>query len=612
MSSIENRQQILETACGFDHDDCRRVQQRIHELELSEARYQNLFEAVTDALISVDRAGLINRVNSACEMVLGHSVDALLGQRVRDLFAGYPQVELACLRTLQGTGQVLELSYLWPSGKSIALTLQFSAIFADEDVSGVLIMAHDLSQERERERERTRLHEELRTSHRKQEEKTRALEESRAELQRTMARQEKVNAELREVGKMKSDFIGVASHELRTPLTFLFGALEYLQESLPGRINEDEQSLLDYAMQGTQRLSDIVENMLDIVRLETGGFFPQRKLLQLYPLLAHLRCNFSQTLAERELNLDLGNSEAWPKLSVDPQMIGRALDDLVGNAIRYTEPGGTIRIYGTLRSRESLQQDAEWINLFRPDFLDSINWEGDFFEIRVIDNGVGIPRQELPHVFERFYTVGKLDEHSSGDKFLGKGAGLGLALVKRILHGHDGLSWATSPGSQAETGLKHPGSSFHLLFPYCTEAPLGTEHLPAKRRCRLLLVDDEPAIRRFVEILLGKDYDLELAVNGVEGLKKAKDFMPDLILLDLFMPEMDGFEVCQRLKLDPQTVNIPVVILTAVSRKYEQDRGKELGAVDYITKPFFPRELLQRIEQLLALYCSVEKTVPVD
>ncbi|WP_303721136.1 response regulator [Malonomonas rubra] len=598
-----------EAACGFDHDACRRVQQRIHELELSEARYQNLFEAVADALFSVDQEGVINRANSACEQVFGRTVETLLGHRFRELFAGYPQIELAYLKSLQGMGQVLELSYLWPNGREIALAIQLSAIWDDEEVSGVLVMAHDLSKEKERELERTRLHEELRTSHRELEAKNSALEESREKLQQTMSKQEKVNAELREVGKMKSDFIGVASHELRTPLTFLFGALEYLQESLPGRINEDEQSLLNYAMQGTQRLSDIVENMLDIVRLETDGFYPQRKLLQLHPFLTHLHSNFSATLTERNLTLDLGNSDTWPKLSVDPQMIVRALDDLIGNAIRYTEPGGTIRIHGVLRSRESLQEDAEWIRLFRPDFLDSCSWEGDFFEIRVADNGVGIPRQELAHVFERFYTVGKLDEHSSGDKFLGKGAGLGLALVKRILHCHDGLSWASSPGAQVETGIKHPGSSFHLLFPHRSDAPAEIAPFTSKRRHRLLLVDDEPAIRRFVEILLNKNYDLELAGNGAEGLQKAKDFNPDLILLDLFMPEMDGFEVFEKLKLDPLTMHTPVAILTAVSRKHEQDRSKELGAVDYITKPFFPRDLLQRIEQLLVKYCPAEKTM---
>lgn len=119
------------------------------------------------------------------------------------------------------------------------------------------------------------------------------------------------------------------------------------------------------------------------------------------------------------------------------------------------------------------------------------------------------------------------------------------------------------------------------------------------KRKRILLIDDEPEIRRFVEVLLRHEYLLELAANGGEGLEAARRFQPDLILLDLFMPGMDGFEVCRQLKNDPQVRDIPVAMFTAVARKQEREKGLALGAVDYITKPFFPRDLLQRIEQIL-------------
>jgi len=121
---------------------------------------------------------------------------------------------------------------------------------------------------------------------------------------------------------------------------------------------------------------------------------------------------------------------------------------------------------------------------------------------------------------------------------------------------------------------------------------------PVSRK-RILLIDDEPEIRRFVEILLRNDYDLESATNGGEGLEKARNFSPDLILLDLYMPGMDGFEVCRQLKNDPQVRDIPVAMFTAVARKHEQEQGRALGVVDYITKPFFPRALLQKINLLL-------------
>jgi len=463
-----------------------------------------------------------------------------------------------------------------------------------------------------RERERAQLYEDLQASHRELEAKARALEESQQQLQQAIAKQEETNAELRKIGRMKSDFIGIASHELRTPLTFLLGALEYLGESLPGRIDEDEQSLLDYAMQGSQRLSTIVENMLDIIRFEADGFHPQRESVSLYPFLTHIHANLKGVLKERGLTLILGGREQWTELSVDPAMVCRALEDVIGNAVKYTESGGRISLCGRLRSRASLMEDAEQIRLFRPGFPEDGGWDGDFFEVCVTDNGVGIPRQELPHIFERFYTVGKLDEHSSGDKFLGKGAGLGLALVKRIVQGHDGLSWAASPGSREETALENPGSSFHLLFPYQQTPPPPVVSTVEGHRSRLLVIDDEPAIRRFIHILLCKDYDLELAEGGADGLAKARAFNPDLILLDLSMPGMDGFEVCEKLKADPQTCAIPVVMFTAMSRRHERERGEAVGAVDYITKPFSPRELMQRIGQLLNKHCRAAKSSTAD
>ncbi len=465
MSSVK-KQHSQQIYCVSGRDDCAREEQRIHDLEISEARYQNLFEAVTDALISVDRDGLINRANSSCQQVFRWSPSELLGKKLASLFQGYPQVVQAFLKTLQGEGQDLELPFDWATGQQVVLALRLSAITDGEDVSGALIVARDLSKEKARELERQQLYENLLASHREQKEKAQALEDSRRQLQEAMARQEKLNAELREIDRMKSDFIGLASHELTTPLTFLLGALEFLEERLPGRINEDEQSLLDYAMQGSQRLADIVENMLDIVRLDADGFHPQRESVSLCPLLTHVRSNIAKGLKERELALDCGENEDWPALSIDPGLLRRALEDLLGNAIKYTEEGGEIRVSGQVRSLESLAADAEQIRLFYPEFPENVSWEGTFFEVCVVDNGIGIPRQELPHVFERFYTVGNIEEHSSGDGSLGSGAGLGLALVKRIVHGHGGLSWASSPGSSEETGLNRPGSCFHLLLPH--------------------------------------------------------------------------------------------------------------------------------------------------
>ncbi len=597
--SPQKKQSRQNFYCIAERDDCIRVQQRILDLEISEARYQNLFEAVRDAIISLDSQGEISRANSACQQVLGWSSRDLIGKSLQELFVAQPLDSAPFQRALKGQNQLLEQFFEWPSGRQVTLALQFSPIHDGQEISGVLLMARDLTDLKLRELERGQLYEELQGSHQALEEKALALEESQRQLEVAMAEQAKVNAELRELGRLKSDFIGIASHELRTPLTFLLGALEFLQESLPGRINADEESLLKYAMQGSHRLSDIVENMLDIVRLEAEGFRPQRQPTSIYALLLEIRNELRWVLDERRLELQLAPAENWPEFLVDPVMARRALEDVIENAIKYTADAGQIRVACSLRSQESLQKDADQIRLFWPEFPAGLGWHGDFFEVTICDNGIGIPRQQLAHVFERFYTIGNLEEHSSAGTLQGQGAGLGLALVKRIIRGHDGLVWADSPGSQQETGLEQPGSCFRLLFPFEQQLSEPVLVPEIERKARILVIDDEPAIRRFIEVLMVKDYNLELAASGAEGLAKAQQFQPDLILLDLYMQGMDGFEVCRKLKADSATATIPVAIFTAVSRKHEKEKALSAGAIDYITKPFYPRELLQRVEQIL-------------
>ncbi len=596
-SSAEEHNQKL--YCISERDDCIRVQQRIQDLEISEARYQNLFEAVKDAILSFTPAGRVNRANSACLQILGWPTADLFDKQLADLFGAQSLAARAFERSLKGQVCSLEQDYEWPSGRQVTLALQISPIHDGQEISGVLLMARDLTEVRLRELERTQLYQGLQQSHKALEEKALALEESQRQLQEAMAEQEKVNAELRELGRLKSDFIGIASHELRTPLTFLLGALEFLQESLPAKINEDEKGLLGYAMQGGKRLSDIVDNMLDIVRLEAEGFRPQRQLTSIHPLLEQIRSELSWALKERQLRLEYAATDAWPEFLIDPVMIRRALEDVIENAIKYTPAGGLIRVAGRLRTQQSLQEELAQIRLFWPDFPVGFDWMGDYFEVSISDDGIGIPRQELAHVFERFYTAGSIEEHSSAGTLQGQGAGLGLALVKRIVRGHNGLAWVQSPGSQQETGLSQPGSCFRLLLPFERQVKKLPEQPRGDRKPRVLLIDDEPAIRRFVEVLMNKDYQLELAASGPEGLERAAQCQPDLILLDIYMQGMDGFEVCRKLKANPHTATIPVAMFTAISRKYEKEKGLAAGAVDYITKPFFPRELLQRVELLL-------------
>ncbi len=590
--------------CRIEIEECARLRDRIREQERIETRFQNLFEAVSEAIISLSVGGEIIRANSSCRRILGCRPEQLIGKKLEKVFplTDLPRLETAFNHALGGDPRECEMRFIWPSGKDVVLAVLLAPIREGDTVGGVLLTARDLTGERLRDQERSRLYEELQESHRDLEEKALALEESQSRLKEAMAEQEKVNADLREIDRIKSDFIGIASHELRTPLTFLLGSLEYLYESLPERLSDDERSLLDYSMQGARRLSDIVEDMLDIVRIEAEGFSLRRQQISFFQLLQEVHLELNWVLKERNLQLIFAPEVDWPPLLGDAAMVRRVFTDLLENAIKYTPDGGRIEVKAQQITAGQLPK--EQLDLFYPDLAERLRWEGDFLQVMVCDSGIGISNLDLPRIFNRFYAAGKLEEHSSGKKFQGKGVGLGLALVKRIVHGHGGLVWAESPGTVEEAGVDSPGSCINLLFPIDLKPVVfeDNEGTVRDRRPRILLIDDEPAIRRFVQVLLSDPFELEVASGGEQGLAMATTFKPDLILLDLYMQGMDGFEVCKRLKAQEETRDIPVAMFTAVARKHEREKGFSVGAVDYITKPFFPRELLGRIRTLLSEY----------
>ena len=589
--------------CRGEREECERLRARIREQERTEARFMDLFEAVSDAIVSLDPQGRIVRANRACQTILGYAPEKLLGRPLEKTFplSNLPRLDQAFQEALEGTSSDFEMSFLWPSGKEVQLAVRVAPI-GEARIEGVLLTARDLTGTRLREQERSRLYEELQESHRDLEEKALALEESQTRLRVAMAEQEKVYSDLREIDRIKSDFIGIASHELRTPLTFLLGSLEYLYESLPERLNEDERSLLDYSMQGARRLSDIVEDMLDIVRIEAEGFSLRRRKTSFHQLLQEVHLELGWALRERNQQLIFAPETDWPPVLADPAMVRRAFTDLLENAIKYTSDGGRIEVKAHRLAARQLPW--EQLTLFYPDIADRLEGAGDFLQVMICDNGIGIPTLDLPRIFNRFYVGGKIEEHSTGQKFQGKGVGLGLALVKRIVHGHGGMVWAESPGSAEEAGCENPGSCISLAFPleYQPAAFEEEEGTVRDRKPRILLVDDEPANRRFVEVLLARSFELRVAGDGEEGMELAESFKPDLILLDLYTQGMDGFEVCKRLKARESTREIPVAMFTAVARKHEKEKGFSVGAVDYITKPFFPRQLLGRIQALLSEY----------
>ena len=250
-------------------------------------------------------------------------------------------------------------------------------------------------------------------------------------------------ATLEKLDKNKSTFIQVAAHELRTPLTVIKGYLGMLRGNTAIKDNEALIQAVDGVMQGTNRLHQIVNSMLDVARLENQVLTPHLDQLSVAPILRLLQKEFQEDLQTRNIKLILDeNLSSLPLLRVDPELLQKALNNVVVNAIKYTPDNGTVSIFTETAQDERL---------------------GSCVEIRVQDTGIGIDPANLDIIFEKLYQLGKVELHSSGrTSFKGGGPGLGLAIAAGIVKAHGGKIWAESPGYDEE---KLPGSTFFIRIP---------------------------------------------------------------------------------------------------------------------------------------------------
>ncbi|HQE94039.1 MAG TPA: response regulator [Anaerolineae bacterium] len=253
---------------------------------------------------------------------------------------------------------------------------------------------------------------------------------------------EKANAELQRVEKMKSDFVVLAGHELRTPLTVIYGYLQILRANpaIPG--DEDSEGspryLLSKVSDAVKRLSEVIQDILNVSLIDANKLDLSREPVFIHSVIQSVLHNLRSFGPQRNLIFDIGPGvKKAPVIEGDPRRLHQAIVNIVSNAIKYTPENGTITI------------DAETLE--------------DVVHLWVKDTGVGIPPQELAHIFDRFYVLEDVALHrSSKTAFKGGGLGLGLAVAKGIIEAHNGKVWAESPGHDEN---KLPGSTFHILLP---------------------------------------------------------------------------------------------------------------------------------------------------
>ncbi|MFK7968768.1 MAG: ATP-binding protein [Bacteroidia bacterium] len=394
----------------------------------------------------------------------------------------------------------------------------------------------------------------------------------RYRITRTQKEQlDKANDELKSLDESKSRFFANISHEFRTPLTVISGMSNLMDES-------ETRTLIK---SNSHKLLNLVNQILDLSKLEANKLSFDLKQADIIPYLRYLLESFQSYAESKDITLKFDSAAPHLAMDFDDERINSIVTNLISNAIKFTPRGGNVSM-----------------EVFR---------KAELLQIDITDTGKGIPQENLPHVFDRFFQV---DDSNTRP---GEGTGIGLALTKDLVEAFG--------GSITVTSTLHEGSTFTVKLPIQQQAPQAesTALLPnrnaasttpvhpeaqgptGKAPYRLLIVEDNPDLVSYLKTALGEHYQLLIARDGEEGIAKAIEEVPDLILSDVMMPNKDGFELCETLKQDDRTSHIPIVLLTARSDAESRISGLARGADAYLPKPFDQKELMVRLENLIKL-----------
>ncbi len=404
---------------------------------------------------------------------------------------------------------------------------------------------------------------------------------------RTQLQLEKAEAgRLKELDKQKNNLFANITHEFRTPLTLILGLTRQLKLSATGKVDRH----LDVIQRNGQQLLSLVNQMLDLTKIESGNRTPAMVNADVMAYIGYLVESYQSLAIAQRKSL---TSFCTPKqfvMDYDPSMLHQILENLISNTLKFSAEYGQTKVIAYI--------------------------EGQEFCLEVDDNGMGIEPDQLPHIFDRFFQADDTSTRKTG------GTGIGLALVKELVDLLNGkITVESEPGS---------GTSFHLSLPISNKADTlseskdqivqriresslllaqeasmpGTEEAPSNTfgqddRPILLIIEDNQDVINYLKTCLRHDYIYLVAREGRSGVDLALEHIPDIIITDLMMPLMDGFQVCEVLRADRKTSHIPIIMLTAKATVEDRLKGLAKGADAYLSKPFHEEELLIRIERLI-------------
>jgi len=409
---------------------------------------------------------------------------------------------------------------------------------------------------------------------------------------------ERVNArKLHEVDMMKLKFFTNISHEIRTPLTLILGPLEKMLKNQ--QENTEVQENLKMMHRNAQNLDRLITQLLDFRKLQSGNLRLNLTEADIVSFTRNIVNSFSSLAHEKDIKLTFTSLKKRLFVAFDADKIEKILNNLLSNAFKYTESKGAISV------NLSLIFDSD------EDSFSDADEEKQFIEISIKDTGKGIQDKNLDKIFVRFFQSGEGDKSS--------GVGIGLSLVKELVKLHKGQIFVTSkPGKGTKFTIRIPSDIVQEVSvpdenvdpaqSIAAQLPAGNEVLTDDDASPLMLiVEDNMDVRQFIRSHFNSYYKIIEANNGAEGLTRATEAVPDIIISDIIMPNMDGYELCKRLKNDERTSHIPILLLTAMHSKEHELKGLATGANDYITKPFDVSVLQAKVENLLSIRDSMKE-----
>jgi len=512
---------------------------------------RSLIESNIDAVVTTDPRGIVSDVNHQMEVLTGCTRDELIGAPFKNYFTDPQRAEAGIARVLrEGKVTNYELTAHARDGKQTVVSYN-ATTFHDRDrkLQGVFAAARDVTE-------------------RKQFEET--LQQTNAELESATAAAEKAN-------RAKSEFLSSMSHELRTPLNAVLGFAQLMATDTPPPSTAQKQSI-DQILQAGWYLLRLINEILDLALIESGKVTISVEPVSLVELLKDCQAMIEPQALKRAVTMRFVDLAGPLHVLADHTRAKQVIVNLLSNAIKYNRTQGSVTV--------ECQRGA-----------------GGRVRVSVSDTGVGLASEQLAQLFQPFNRLGQ--ENTAQE-----GTGIGLVVTRKLVELMGGTMGVESVvGKGSVFWFELPGAAPPLLQPAAeghdavASTPADAGAVLASPKHTLLYVEDNPANLNLLERLIARRGDSKLvtAIDGYMGVQLARTYLPDVILMDINLPGLSGFEALQMLQSDAATSHIPVLALSANAMPRDIERGLQAGFHRYLTKPVKVDELMQALDDALQM-----------